>query len=57
MNYDFKRAREVFLDLTDIQRQWMSMMVKIDQIRAKDIEAKHKVEATMSKVFRRGRYV
>jgi len=57
MNYDFKRAREVFLELTDVQRQWIGMMVKIDQIRAKDIEAKHKVEATMSKVFRRGRYV
>ena len=57
MDYDFKRAREVFLELTDVQRQWMSMMVKIDQIRVKDMEAKHKVEATMSKVFRRGRYV
>ena len=57
MNFDFKRAREVFLDLTDTQRQWISMMMKIDQIRAKDLEAKQKVEATMSKVFRRGRYV
>ena len=57
MNYDFKKAREVYLELTDTQKIWMSIMMKMDEMKARDAEAKYKLEQTMSKVFRRGRYV
>jgi len=57
MNYDFRKARKVYLELTDTQKIWMSIMRRIDEIRTKDAESKYKLEQTMSKVFRRGRYV